>query len=842
MGVPSSRIVTMVHPSIVHNNIPAPALQNSFLYGQPHTLQPDQNACVLNTQFMETLYCNRQGGVDGVFHGQQVTVQRQPVIFMGLPEVGCCHGDAVYQSTGNVGCGNGIAGGAGLSIQPLSSGAPGAVQFYDINRGVIPVINNISSMHTGLYGACQEQVSESGFDLNAAVREPFSAEPEQGNVSAFSQESQFAAAESGESSRRITDDASAQIGRGRRRRRNGCSQNLSASLGMGSEVEKGKDVKPKKKLSSVAVGAAVKHGSAKHDSAAKAEPTVELRVKEEFSVPLSAIPDMRKKLRLLIESMNKDDPSLFVDRLQNVVKSIDENKSQHVWVSLSEFELQLLVDARARLYSFSRGCPRDKQKVELISAERILVKFDPVIARAFEGYLDEIDDSVCELLFRTLDVLMSDSMMGVSFLHIDLGMLVPYVSRIPLDMSAGLAKKIACYFEVSRKNKNDLIVNIYQDFKKRLGLNGCITLQKELVQHCFSQFFSAFFNLPLNLFHRNVHSEPLMPIDREVWMQDLEVSQNYFLSEYWYIRGEQLGVRRSRLEDDIINGEELLHAEKLMGMENDEDTKEAEKGVEYAEVKTILSNEDKCDRACELFRNGDVTKARALYEEVLEACDNPLISFSCKLALMEVDFKELGFDQDYLSCKQIIRKSYRIFNDFRNACVSRGYRLETKACELEQMSDEADEMTKQFDKKWTIPIEQQSFSIDELKTSLQSLTETVPDEDLGKLKWYINEVEKLHKAMGGVLPLLKLSTCRLDQAFDDRDSWLSEIPGTERGAVDGEHEGTQSLSLSASKHQERLRSNGKTLEWLEGKHKRLHNELAALKKAEFFSSDSRASV
>ncbi len=88
MAVPSSRIVTMVHPSIVHNNIPAPSLQNSLLYGQPLTLQPDQNVCVLNAQFMETLYCNRQEGVDGVFHGQQITVQRQPVIFMGLPGAG----------------------------------------------------------------------------------------------------------------------------------------------------------------------------------------------------------------------------------------------------------------------------------------------------------------------------------------------------------------------------------------------------------------------------------------------------------------------------------------------------------------------------------------------------------------------------------------------------------------------------------------------------------------------------------------------------------------------------------------------------------------------------------
>ncbi len=569
---------------------------------------------------------------------------------------------------------------------------------------------------------------------------------------------------------------------------------------------------------------------------------MELRVKEEFAVPLSAIPYMRKKLRLLIESMNKDDPSLFVERLQDVVKSIDGNKSQHVWVSLSGFELQHLVDARARLYHISRGCSKEERTVEILKSESVFVKLDPVIARSFEGFLDEINDRVSELLFRTLNTLIVDFMMGVSFLDIDLNKLIPFINRMPLTMSSGLALKIACNFEICEKNKNDLVVSIYQSFNRRLEEDGCITLQRGQIQQYFSQFSNSFLSLSKYLFHKSERSELHRPVDSMALMQDVEERQRYFLLEYGWIRGEQLAVRHSKLEDEIVSGEEAEdYAEKLLVVEHD-DTKIPETYSDPAQAEASLSDEAMCNRACELFRSGNTSEAKALYGRVLAGGAKPLIALSCRLALIEIEFKELNFDRDYLRFRQIIRKSHRIFNDYRSSCSIRNYQLDTKACELEQISDEAHKTTKRFCKKWRSPIEQQHFSIDELKANLVSLSQSLSGEDLDRLNWYLNEVEKLHEKMGDVLPLLVLSTCRLDQAFDDRQSWLSGIPINIRALEDGEREETQFLSLSASEHQERLRSNGEMLEGLACNQKRLHDELAALKKEELFSSSRQIKV
>ena len=43
------------------------------------------------------------------------------------------------------------------------------------------------------------------------------------------------------------------------------------------------------------------------------------------------------------------------------------------------------------------------------------------------------------MLFDVLDLLLTDSILGVNFGQVDLGKLTPFVSKIPLAMSADLA-------------------------------------------------------------------------------------------------------------------------------------------------------------------------------------------------------------------------------------------------------------------------------------------------------------------------------------------------------------------------------------------------------------------
>ncbi|WP_419535749.1 hypothetical protein [Endozoicomonas sp.] len=780
-----------------------------------------------SAQCVESYHYNLQGGVGGVFHGQQV-IQHQPVIFMGLPEGGSFHRESFYQPTVPFGYSN-YTGEMRVSMQPVSDHSHREVPFYDVNGCLMPVINSMLPASADPYSTYQNQALVFGSESNVTAPESFSAGAEQDSASILVQELQSAA---GGSSLRTSDTESVRMGRRRRRRRNGRSQDSLASSGMGAESNKNKDARSKNNSSSVAALSLLKNGSSTHRSTARIELAVEQRVKEEFSIPLSSIPDMRKKLRLLIDAISKGDSNIFVDLFQGVVESIGENRSQHVWVPLSEFELQLLVDARNRLYQISRGCSQEERAFSILQIESIFARIDPVIARSFEEFLGGINDSVSEVLFRTLNVLVVDFMMGVQFKDIDLGKLIPFIHKVPLTISSELADKISRYFEICERDQNTLVMNLYQDFNRRLAEDGCITLQKNQIKKCFDQFYSAFFNLSNYVFHRN---EGYEPVDRMAWMQDVKASQHHFLSRYKDMRGEQLALRRSKLEDEIIDGEDVLHSEKSQGVEHCDDKKTPERVPDPNEVETILSDEKMCDRACELFRSGDTNGSKALYERVLARGGKPLITFSCRLALIEVEFKQLSFDRDYLSFREIIRKSHRIFNDFRSACSFRDHQLETKACELEQISDEANKVTELFYDKWSLPIEQQHFSIDGLKASLASLSEGLSGDDLDRLEWYLKEVEQLHEKMGGILPLLVSSTYRLDQAFDDRESWLSGIP-RKMGMLEGaDGEEAQSLSLSASKHQERLRSNGQRLEVLVHNHKRLHDELADLKKEKVFS-------
>ena len=328
--------------------------------------------------------------------------------------------------------------------------------------------------------------------------------------------------------------------------------------------------------------------------------------------------------------------------------------------------------------------------------------------------------------------------------------------------------------------------------------------------------------------------------DRDAWLSHLDASQRQILSEYRDLRGRQLAGRRSKLEKEIIDEGDLSQSDEVSesGCSGNREASEASSDLGEAQIR--LSDEKMSDRACESFRSGNTAAARERYKAILKSKDvKPLMIITCELALIEVEFKELGFDRDYLSFRKIIRKCGKIFDDYRNACSRKGYRLETDARELEKASDEADEKIKQFYHKWSAPITSQCFTIDQLRERAASISEELSDDDLGKLSWYIKEVKSLHKRMGDILPLLELSTYRLDQAFDDRQSWLSSIPRRGGGGESGEK---QSLSLSAGEHQERLKSNGQMLDELVHHHQRLQDELTALKKEESYSKESSPSV
>ncbi|WP_419835236.1 hypothetical protein [Endozoicomonas atrinae] len=497
------RSVSLAAPFLGSTCIPTVAVEHGLSINQHALLSQDQPGCFLNTQYIENQRFSMEGP-QGVFYGRQVIAQSEPVVLNMGGMVGSLpymqHSASVVRAVH-----------AGQAILPVNDISQKPVPFYDVAGGVIPAIYNslspcaaFNQRSSGIY-----QNSASGSTVRSMAVKPVLAA--KGGASLSFQEPGASIVGGREVSRRISsDDSVRKVRKNKRRARKkvqageGAATNPSARQQpaiAGSELGSGKRTKPIKKLPIVTEVAGAHYPVLPNSSDTQKQAEGVVPIKDANELSLSSLHGIKKKRRLLLGSMN--DPALFVKHVVDVLKLIEENAAKYVWFSLKESEFQLFIDVRARLYKWTRGCPKDERKVDLQQAEYIFRKLDPFIVRAFEGFLDKINEGYSKLLFDTLDFLLMDYVFGIDLEKIDLSKLLPFINNISLVMSAGLACKIAGHRKITGRNKQALVVEMYKSFIKRLGDGGCINLRKEQVSHCFFQFSRAFINLPDSWFHES---------------------------------------------------------------------------------------------------------------------------------------------------------------------------------------------------------------------------------------------------------------------------------------------------------------------------------------------------